>query len=152
MPVQASADAKLPRPARDGVLIEAEPGRTATDEVPGEGAATEGLHLVPTQVPPPAADEVPRRTRQPSRQQGEAAILHRVEVEQALQTDHQAEDAGQQAALQGVVRIDETVLRRGQPAQGLGHQQEGTGILCPCEEKGGGGNGTGRPAVATSSG
>ena len=47
-------------------------------------AAAEGLDCLPTQVPPPAADGVPRRAAPAAGQQGKAEVLQFIEMEQAL--------------------------------------------------------------------
>src|SRR5205823_1151487 len=105
----------------------------------------------PTEVTPPTADAVPRGATPAPGQQGEADILHLVEVEDPRQADHQAKDAGQQAPLQGAGVVAEAVPRRGQPTQGRAEQQESPGILGVSQEKGGAGSGTGWPGgtVAT---
>src|SRR6516225_7986684 len=141
----ALADVELPGPARDGVLIEAEYRVLAVEQVPGRGAATEGIHFVPAQVTPPAADAVPRRAAAAARQHGEADVLHLVEVEDARQADYQGEDAGQQAALQAAGFVPEAAPRRGQPTQSPWQQQESAGVLGVGPEKGGAGSGTGWP-------
>jgi hypothetical protein len=80
------------------MLVVAEQGSIALDEVPGAGAAAEGIDLIPRQVSTPAADAVPRRAAPAAAQQGETHVLHLVKVPQPLQADHQGEDAGQQPA------------------------------------------------------
>ena len=87
---------------------------------------------------------VPRRAAAAAGQQGEAGVLHLVEVADALQADDQGEDAGQQAARASVPYVvGEALPGRGQPVEGLAHQQEGAGVLRACREKGGAGR---RPA------
>src|SRR5438132_10819186 len=62
-------------------------------------------------------------------------------MEDAFHAYHQGEDAGQQALPQAAVIVRETVLGRGQPVQGLWHQEERPRVLGPRREKGGGGSG-----------
>ncbi len=79
----------------------------------------------------------------PPAQQGEAEILHLVEVEQAFDPDDYVEDTRQEAALQDTGRVGQGVLGRGQPGQRLWEQEEGPGVLRACGEKGGAGDGIG---------
>src|SRR5439155_18892126 len=134
---------EFPRPARDGVLVEAHHGVLIIEQVPRAGATTKGIHSVPGQVPPPGADRVPRRTATAAAQSGEAGVFHLIQMEDAFHADQQREDTGQQALPQGAEVICETFLGRGQPVQGLRHQQERPRVLRPRREKGGGGSGTG---------
>jgi len=153
----ALAQGELAGPAWDGVLVEADQGVPVADQVPGVSAAAEGIDLVPGQVTPPAADEVPRRAGEPAGEQGEASVLHLVEVEDASHADHQGEHAGQQSATQRAVLVRETPLGRGEPAEGGGQQEEGAGVLSGREKNWRGGGGTGSrtaadPATAAGSG
>src|SRR6202043_3965996 len=66
----ALADVELARPAGDGVFVEADALVLAAEQMPGTGAATKGIDLVPRHVSPPTADEVPRRAASPPTQQG----------------------------------------------------------------------------------
>src|SRR6202035_4838185 len=111
--------------------------------VPRTGAAAKGIHRVPGQVPPPGTDRVARRTAAATAQSGKAEVFHLVQMEDAFHAYHQGEDAGQQALSQGAVVVRETFLGRGQPVQGLRHQQERPRVVRPRREKGGGGSGTG---------
>src|SRR5436190_1912283 len=137
----ALLDVELVGPARDGVLVVADQRVLALDQVPGAGPPAEGIDLIPAQVPPPAADGVPRRATPPAGQDGEAQVLHLVEVVDPLQADEKGEDAGQQAALQGAVVVGQAAPGGAEPGQGLAHQQEGAGVLRAAEQKGGAGGG-----------
>jgi hypothetical protein len=88
-------------------------------------------------------NRMPRRATASAAQTGKAGVFHIVQMEDAFQADHQREDAGQQALLQGTVLIRETLLGGVQPVQGLRHQEEGARVLRPRREKGGGGSGMG---------
>src|SRR4029453_19008126 len=96
----ALGDVELVCPTGDGVLVVADQGGLAPDQVPGAGAAGEGIDLVPLQVSSPAPHGVTRRATTTARQQGEADVFHLVEVPDPFQPDDRGEDAGQQAALQ----------------------------------------------------
>src|SRR5439155_2895851 len=119
----ALADVEFLRPARDGVLVEAHQSVLVVEQVPRASAAAESIDLVPGQVPPPATDQVPRRTAAAAAQPGEAWVFHLVQMEDAFHAYHQGEDAGQQALPQAAVIVRETVLGRSQPVQGSWHQE-----------------------------
>jgi len=89
-------------------------------------------------MPTPSADGMPRRTTMAAAQAREAWVFHLVEMEDAIHADDQGEDTGQQALSQGAIVVCETLLGRGQPTQGLGHQEERARVLGPHREKGGG--------------
>src|SRR5262249_59503200 len=72
----ALGDTELVCPAGDGVLVVAEQGRLVADQVPGAGAAAEGLDLVPPQVTTPAPDRVAAGAAAAAAEQGEAQVLH----------------------------------------------------------------------------
>ena len=74
-------------------------------------------------------------------QQGEAYVLHLVEVEQAFDPDDYVEDTRQETALQDIGRVGQGVLGRSQPGQRLREQEEAPGVLRACGEKGGAGDG-----------
>src|SRR5262249_52483317 len=141
----ALLDVELMGPARDGVLVVVAQDVLTLEEVPGAGAAAEGIDLVPGQVAPPATDRVSRGTTTAAAQQGKAHVLPLVQMPDPLQADDQDKDAAQQAALQGAPLVGEAVPGHGQPLQRRRHQQEGAGVLRACEEKGGAGVGTGWP-------
>src|SRR5262249_40351308 len=94
----ALAEGVLARPARQGVLVEADQGVVAADPLPGGSPPAEGIDLVPAQVPPPAADEVPRRAGAAAAEHGEAPVLHLAKMEEALQADDGGEHTAQQPA------------------------------------------------------
>src|SRR5262249_6663474 len=94
----ALAEGVLARPARQGVLVETDQGVVAADPFPRRSPPAEGIDLVPAQVPPPAADGVPRGAGAAAAEHGEAPVLHLVQVEQALQADDGGEHTGQQPA------------------------------------------------------
>ena len=116
------------------------------EEVPGAGAAAKGIDRRPGQVPPPTTDGMPRRTTTAAAEQGEAHVLHLLQVIDALDADDQVEDAGQQTLRQSTGVIRETLLGLGQPVQRRRQEEEGTRELRVGREKGGAGEGTGRPA------
>ena len=138
----ALADRELVGPAWDAVLVEADQGVVAADPIPGGGAATKGIDFVPGQVPAPGADLLPRRAGAAAGEQGEARIVHLLEMEDALQADHRGEHTGQQSALQGPVGVLEAFLGGGEPVEGLGQEQEGAGVVGGCKKKSLGGRGT----------
>src|SRR5262249_8043734 len=96
----ALANGELPRPARQGVLVKADQGVVAADPLPGARPPTEGIDLVPAQVPPPAAHAVPRGAGAAAAEHGDAPVLHLVQVEEASQADDGGEHTGQQPALE----------------------------------------------------
>lgn len=117
-------DRELVRPARDGMLVEADGGVGALHPVPGTGAAAKGVHLVPGEVATPRAHRVTRRTVPSAAQQSEPPVLHLIQVENARHPDHQREHAGQQPPLQSPILILETRPCRRQPVQGRRQEEE----------------------------
>src|SRR5262245_14841402 len=142
----ALADGELPRPAGQGVIVEADQGVVAVDPLPGARPAAEGIDLVPAQVPPPTAHEVPRRAGAAAAEYSEAPVLHLVQVEKPLQADDRGEHAGQQPALERAVVIGEAAPGNGQPVEGSGQEQEGAGVLGGGKKNSGGGCGRGAPS------
>ena len=142
----ALADGEFPRPAWQGVLVEADQGIVVGDQPPGIGAATEGIDLIPAQVPTPAADDLARGAAAAAGEHGKAFVFQLFEVEHAPQAYDGSKDTGQQAAAQGAVGIFEARLRCAQPLEGLGQQQEGAGVLSGGKKKASAGKGTGWPA------
>jgi hypothetical protein len=103
--------------------------------------------LVPGEMATPRADEVPRRTPPTAAEKRESQVFHLVEMEHAWHADHQGEYAAEQSAPERPVLVTEAVLRGGQPAQGVGQQQEGAGVLRGREKNSACGSGTGNPAA-----
>src|SRR5207247_3909819 len=99
----ALGDAKLASPARDRVFVVAGQDVVALDQVPGTGAATEGVDLVPRQVASPTADGVPGRAAAAATEQSKANILHLVEMPDPLQADDQGKDTGPRPAQHAVL-------------------------------------------------
>ena len=128
------------------MLVVADQCDFLANEMPRAGPTTEGIDRLPAQLPPPSPDGVSGRTAMPPTHQGEAEILHLVKVEQAFDPDDHIEDTCQETALQDTGRVGEGILGRGQPGQRLWQEEEGPGVLCACGEKGGAGDGIGRPA------
>ena len=65
-----------------------------------------------------------------------------------LQPDHRHEHAGQETTLQRVVVVGEALLRDLPPAEHLGEQQEGTGVLRVAKKKSSGNADNGHPGAA----
>ena len=100
------------------------------EHIPGTGAVTEAVHFVPQQMLPLRPDHLTRGIPVwTTGQQVEAGIVHLVQVKDVFQTDDQHEDAGQKSVLKGSVVIGEALLGDVPPADHLGQQQVGTGIL-----------------------
>src|SRR5215469_13807378 len=94
--------------------------------MPGTGAVAEGFDRLPTQVASPATDGEPRRPAAAA-QQGEADILHLVEMEQTLDTDQQREHAGQKAGRKSTHLVGQRRLGGCQPGQRRWQEEEGAG-------------------------
>src|SRR4029077_7989717 len=107
-------------------------------QMPREGATAKGIDLVPAQMPTPGTDRVPRRTTAAAAECREGEGFHLVQMEDPFDAGDQREDAGQQTLSQRAVFVCETLLGRGQPIQGLRHQEERARVLGPRREKGGG--------------
>src|ERR1022692_4872657 len=106
----AFLDVKFACPAWQGVFIVADQGVLAFDQVPGKGAATKGIHFIPGQMTPPSANQLPRWARAAAGQERKTAVVHLVEMKDALQARDQGKYARQQTALQGAVVVAEASL------------------------------------------
>jgi hypothetical protein len=112
------------------MFIEAHQHVLVVQQSPGARAVTETVHFVPPHVPPPGTHVVSRGTMpRGTGQQSKSHVLHLVQVKDALQLDHQGDDAGQETPLERTVVVGEALAGRVEPREHMGTQQECPGVL-----------------------